>query len=57
MNRFNAFGCAVNTASFTWMLGIMAFEIATGRSWWLSATIALMNATMAVWCFRDIEDR
>lgn len=57
MNRFNAFGCAVNFAFFTWMLAFMAFEIATGRSWWFSALVALMNATMAVWCFRDIEDR
>jgi len=57
VNRFNAFGCAVNFASFTWMIGFVAFEIATGRSWWLSATIGLMNGVMAVWCFRDIEDR
>jgi hypothetical protein len=57
MNRFNAFGCAVNFAGFTWMIGFLAYEVATGRSWWVSATIGLMNLIMTIWCFRDIEDR
>jgi hypothetical protein len=55
MNRFNAFGLAMNFASFTWMIAFMAVEIATGKPFWWSAFFAILTAVIAVWCWRDIE--